>query len=233
MNMINLQLKLEKPAFNKNLLVRCSIGALTGAGLKGVVTVLSGATFSSLAFLGWALAGSIASLATSFFKKIGQQKEVAALAIQSANVVVEKPLHQRFSEQWDAFASNHSQEQFDELFQNKNIKVLENDTYSAVWSPKAFFIAVIKFAQDNNKLCANPKAAWEFAEQNLTEFTNYLIEIKRQTKQLPAFEENAARFLAAYIPIRMTDGSYIRGRSGKEAFENDIRNFLNFVSNAL
>lgn len=235
MNKINLQFKLEKPALDKNLLVRCSIGALVGSGLKGVITVLSGATFSTLAILGWALAGSIAALATKFFKKIDQETQVAPVKIGPPAVVVKKSLDQCFSEQWDAFASNYSQEKFNQLFQEKNIKVLENDAYSVVWNPKAFSVAVIKFAKDNHGSCTTPKAAWEFAENNLTEFTNYLIEIKRQTKQLPAFEENAADFLAAYIPIRMTDGSwsYIRGRAGKAAFENDIRNFLNFVSKAL
>lgn len=70
MNTINLSLSFEKPSFNKSLLLRCSLGASIGAALKGSVILLSGASFSLLNFLGWALAGAIAALASKIFKNI-------------------------------------------------------------------------------------------------------------------------------------------------------------------
>jgi len=238
MKKINLHFKFEKPDFAKSLVLRSAAGALLGASLKGVITILSSAAFCPWTIGSWALAGAIVAIASKFFKKLhNHNNELRATppVLQEA-VVEKKTLHQSFIENWDRIASINS-ELLEDL--SKELIVITKDnkvspaTYLSVWDPKAFSVAVIDFAQSKNVVCQKPKAAWEHAEQNIADFVDYLVAIKCKRRTLAAFEESAKQFLEDQIPIRMPYGTFIRGKPGKTAFEEQVKTFISFVSRVL
>jgi hypothetical protein len=238
MKKINLYYKFEKPDFDKSLALRSAAGALLGASLKGVIKILSSAAFCPWSIGGWALAGAVVAIASKFFIKLhNHNNELRATPpILQEDVVEKKTLHQRFIEKWGRIAGNDAKLMAD-LTQHLIPIAKDNDissaTYLSIWDPKAFSVAVIDFAQSKNIVCQTPKAVWEYAEQNITDFVDYLVAIKCKRRTLAAFEESAQRFLEDHVPIRMPYGTFIRGKPGKTAFEEQVKTFISFVSRVL
>lgn len=237
MKITSYQFTFERPAFDKNLLLRCSIGAAVGAGLKSAIILLSGATFAPLPLLGWSVAGAILAIATKFFKKVHKDNherlDPALLpALGDMLVAAQKTLHQLFEEKWDSILENHSSDQFEDLGKALEFKLNDGHAFLDVWNPKAFSVAVIDFAHSKGFISQTPKEAWDYALEHVDEFANHLVSIKLQNKTLEFFEENAALFLRSYIPIRST-GSYIRGKQDKNMFESELKKYINLISSFL
>jgi hypothetical protein len=237
MKITSYQFTFERPAFDKNLLLRGSIGAAVGAGLKSAIILLSGATFAPLPLLGWSAAGAILAIATKFFKKVHKDKnervDPALLpALGDVAVAAQKTLHQLFEKKWDSILETHTSDQLQALGKELDFKLNEGHTFLDVWNPKAFSVAVSDFAHSKGFISETPKEAWNYAFEHVDEFAEHLIDIKLQKKNLDFFEENAALFLSTYIPIR-SNGTYIRGKQDKNLFESELKKYLILISDFL
>jgi hypothetical protein len=237
MKTTNYQFTFERPSFNKNLLLRCSIGAAVGAGLRGAILLLSGATFTPLPLLGWSVAGAILAIATKFFKKVQKENNERVdrahlLALGDVAVAAQKTPHQLFEEKWNSILENYSSEQFEALGKELDFKLNDGHAFLNVWNPRAFSVAVGDFAHSKGFISQTPKEAWDYAFKHVDEFAEHLVSIKLKNKTLVFFEENAELFLSTYIPIR-SNGTYIRGKQDKILFESELKKYLILISGFL
>lgn len=246
MNSIFSNISFVKPTNYSNLIVRGSLGAAIGGALRGAITLLSRGKFAPLAYLGWGVVGCIIAIATKIFQKKAavapahlqhqleaphEKRELPRLV--QAEVVINKTLLDASLEKWDAYINQVSATELENELTELRLPVKEGDRFLAVWNPKAFILLVSHFANQRQPTLTSPTEAFEFARDNIEDVANLLIDIKMKKTQLPAFEQQAARLLEAYIPVRATDGSYIRGKHSKEQFETHLKTYLTFVESAL